>query len=143
MGSDNTGIGLARMAWMKSVNRWRGQESDAEITFITDLAAEWAYEKNSVKDLLKEPASSGLVGCCAGAIRTREKPAKLRLSPQAGAVRLRLNWILPRLDPVAWGLSAGQSSTPPAIALTVEPLCVGTLQILLCAQPCRSKRVPA
>jgi hypothetical protein len=55
---------------MMSVNRRRGQESDAEIAFITDLAAEWAYEKNGVKDLLKEPASSGLEGYRAGAIRT-------------------------------------------------------------------------
>jgi hypothetical protein len=50
MGSNNTGIGMTRMAWMVTLNRWRGQESDAKVAFITDLAAEWAYEKNSVKD---------------------------------------------------------------------------------------------
>jgi hypothetical protein len=43
------------------VGRWRGQESDAEIAIITDLAAERGYEKNSMKDLLQGPFSSGFV----------------------------------------------------------------------------------
>jgi hypothetical protein len=64
-----------------SVSRWRVQESNTEIAFITDIAAEWTDEENNVKDLLKEPSSSGPVGCSAGAIRTRERPAKMRLSP--------------------------------------------------------------
>jgi len=58
------------------VNRSRGQESDAEIAFITNLAAKWAYEENSVKDLLKEPFPSGPVGCSAGAVRTKGRLAE-------------------------------------------------------------------
>jgi hypothetical protein len=53
------------------VSRWPGQESNAEIAFVTGLAAEWAYEKNSVKDVLQEPFSSRPVGSSAGAIRTK------------------------------------------------------------------------
>ena len=52
--------GLAGVGVM-FVGRWRGQESDAEVALITDLAAEWGYEKNSMKDLLQGPFSSGLV----------------------------------------------------------------------------------
>jgi len=63
------------------VSRWPGQESDAEIAFITDLAAERANEKNSVKDLLQEPFSSGPVGYRAGAIRTKGRPSEDRHGP--------------------------------------------------------------
>jgi hypothetical protein len=56
--------------------RWRGQESDAEIAFITDLAAERAYEENNVKDMLQEPFSSGPMGYSAGAIRTNGRLAQ-------------------------------------------------------------------
>jgi len=41
-------------AGMMFVGVWRGQESDAEIAFIADHAAKWAYEKDSVKDVLAE-----------------------------------------------------------------------------------------
>jgi len=43
------------------VNRSRGWQANAEIAFITDLAAERTYEENSMKDLLNDPFSSGLV----------------------------------------------------------------------------------
>jgi hypothetical protein len=59
---------------MMFVSRRPGQESNAEIAFITGLAAEWAYEKNSVKDLLQEPSSSGPVGLRAGTTRTEGGP---------------------------------------------------------------------
>ena len=49
---------------------WRGQESDAEIAFIADHAAKWAYEKDSVKDVLQESSSSGFVVLGAGAAWT-------------------------------------------------------------------------
>jgi hypothetical protein len=39
---------------MLFVGVWRGQESEAEIAFITGRAAEWAYEKDSVKDVLQD-----------------------------------------------------------------------------------------
>jgi hypothetical protein len=63
------------------VSRWPGQESNTEIAFVTGLAAEGAYEKNSVKDLLQEPFSSGPVGASAGAIRTDGGPTKDRHGP--------------------------------------------------------------
>ena len=63
------------------VNRSRGQESDAEIAFITDIAAEWTYEENSVKDVLQEPFSSGLVVRSAGAIWTKRRLAEDQHGP--------------------------------------------------------------
>ena len=66
---------------MTFVSRWPGQESNTEIAFITGLAAEWAYEKNSVKDLLQEPFSSGPLGHRAGAIRTDGGPTQDRHGP--------------------------------------------------------------
>jgi len=60
---------------------WRGKESDVEIAFITDLAAEQAYEEYNVKDLLQElfssvPASSRmhLNQECASAEITSQRP---------------------------------------------------------------------
>src|ERR1700688_5055858 len=58
------------------VNRSRGQESDAEIAFITNLAAKWAYEENSVEYLLQQPLSSGPMGYSAGAIRSNGRLAQ-------------------------------------------------------------------
>ena len=64
------------------VSRGPGQKSNTEIAFITGLAAEWAYEKNRVKDLLQEPFSSGSVGYRAGAIRTKGGPTEDRHGPR-------------------------------------------------------------
>lgn len=66
---------------MMFVSRWPGQESNTEIAFITGLAAEWAYEKNSVKEVLQEPFSSGPMGARAGAIRTEGGPTQYRHGP--------------------------------------------------------------
>jgi hypothetical protein len=78
-----TYLGTSRLSGvgMMFVSRWPGQESNTEIAFITDLAAEWAYEKNSVKDLLQEPFSSGPVGYRAGTIRTKRRPTEDRHGP--------------------------------------------------------------
>ena len=66
---------------MTFVSRGPGQESNTEIAFITGLAAEWAYEKNGVQDLLQEPFSSGPVGYRAGAIRTEGGATEDRHDP--------------------------------------------------------------
>jgi len=78
-----TYLGTSRLSGvgMTFVSRWPGQESNTEIAFITGLAAEWAYEKNSVKDLLQEPFSSGPLGHRAGAIRTDGGPTQDRHGP--------------------------------------------------------------
>ena len=56
---------------MMFVGVWRDQESDAEIAFIADRAAEGGYEKNLVKDLLPDSSSSGLVVSVTPATRTK------------------------------------------------------------------------
>ena len=53
---------------------WRRQVARAEKAQVASSAAEWAYEKNSVKDLLQEPSSSGPVGLRAGTTRTEGGP---------------------------------------------------------------------
>ena len=61
---------------------WRGQESDAEIAFIADHAPEWGYEKDSVKDMLQESSSSGLVVPVTPAGRTNWRLIKVQHGPQ-------------------------------------------------------------
>lgn len=63
---------------MLLVGVWQGSEAEAEIAFITGRAAEWAYEKDSVKDVLQESFSSGLVVSVAPAVRTNRRPIEDR-----------------------------------------------------------------
>jgi hypothetical protein len=58
---------------MLLVGVWWGQESEAEVAFITVRATEWAYEKEGVKDVLQESFSSGLVVSLARAVRTNSR----------------------------------------------------------------------
>jgi hypothetical protein len=78
-----TYLGTSRLSGvgMMFVIRSRDQESNTEIAFITDFAAEWANEKNSVKDLLDKPSPSGPVGYRAGAIRTSGRTTEDRHGP--------------------------------------------------------------
>jgi hypothetical protein len=63
---------------MMFVGVWRDQESDAEIAFIADRAAEGAGEKDSVKDVFPESFSSGLVISVTPATRTNRQLIEVR-----------------------------------------------------------------
>ena len=55
----------------------RRQESDAEIAFIADHAAERGYEKDEVKDLLQESSSSRFVVSVTPATRANRELIKV------------------------------------------------------------------
>jgi hypothetical protein len=63
------------------VGVWRGQEAGAEIAFVANSAAQWAYEKNTVKYSFKQPFSSGLENRVAGAVRTAGRLVEDRHGP--------------------------------------------------------------
>ncbi len=57
------------LAGMSSIGG-RGRETETEIAFMADNAAEWAYEKYCVQDVIPESLSPGLVVSMAPAART-------------------------------------------------------------------------
>jgi len=63
---------------MMFVGVWRGQESDAEIAFIADRAAEGTCEKDGVKDVFPESSSSGLVVSVTPTTRTNRQLIEVR-----------------------------------------------------------------
>ena len=56
----------------------RIQESEAEIAFIADRAAEGACEKDGVKDVFPESSSSGLVVSVTPTTRTNRQLIEVR-----------------------------------------------------------------
>ena len=60
------------------VGVWWDQESDAEIAFIADRAAEGGCEKDSVKDVFPKSSSSRLVVSVTPATRTNRQLIEVR-----------------------------------------------------------------
>jgi hypothetical protein len=59
------------------------------------------------------------------------------------SVRSNLDRNIPRFDPVFHSLQANHRPTPSAMAMRIEPVCIGLFQIPICARTCRGKRAPA